>query len=142
MYDRPSAPELIGATRAHLEENIIPVAKATNFKLYFQTLVAINVLKIVEREYQCHDAHLLQEGARLLALMGNESDLPASTPALEAWVSTQNARLCEAIRVGEWDEGERVAGLFEHLKARTIAQLEVANPKYLAMLVEEDAGGV
>ena len=70
MYDRPNTSELIDAVRGHLEANVIPLARETNRRLYFQTLVAINVLKIVERELQMGQAHALAEWESLNAHIG------------------------------------------------------------------------
>jgi len=138
MYDRPYADELITAARQHLETQIIPLAKATNFKLYFQTLVAINVLKIAERELNLRDNHMTQTVARLMALLERD-DSPSTTSELTEAIHKMNAKLSDAIRQGDWDDGEKVDALFEHLHATTIAQLEVANPKYLAQLAQEDS---
>jgi len=49
VYDRPDVSELIDAVRQHLEQQVIPAVK-DDPKLYFQTLVAANVLKIAGRD--------------------------------------------------------------------------------------------
>ena len=51
MIDRPTLAELIDAARMHMETNVIPAVREDR-KLYFRTLVAINVLKIAERELE------------------------------------------------------------------------------------------
>jgi len=135
MYDRPSSTELLEAAGHHLQTEVLPVAKATNGKLYFQTLVALNVLSIVGREIQLRGTHLRAEWARLNMLLGGEP-LPESEDVLEARLAERNADLCAAIRAGEYDDSQP---LFEHLKATTIEQLEVANPKFLQTLAKEDA---
>src|SRR5690242_14430603 len=48
MNDRPTAAELVFAVREHLEGELIPTL--ADPRLRFQTLVAANVLRIVERE--------------------------------------------------------------------------------------------
>lgn len=135
MYDRPSSLELLEAASHHLQTEVLPVAKATNGKLYFQTLVALNVLTIVGREIQLRGAHLRAEWARLNMLLGGE-DLPETEEALAARLAERNAALCAAIRAGDYDESQP---LFEHLKATTIEQLEVANPRFLQTLAQEAA---
>ena len=65
-----------------------------------------------------------------------DKPLPTSTPDLIDQLAERNAQLCTAIRAGEYDEDEQ---LLAHLKAVSIAQLEVANPKFLAQLAKEDA---
>ena len=133
MYDRPTASELIEAARQHLESNVIPAVKDINHKLYFQTLVAINVLRIVEREMALSTTHERAAWERLNVLLGVKSP-PDSREGWEAGLAHRNAQLCAAIREGDHDTDE---ALFEHLMATTYEQLEVANPKYLQALAME-----
>ncbi|MCS6834776.1 MAG: DUF6285 domain-containing protein [Anaerolineae bacterium] len=136
MNDRPSAPELIDAVRQHLEGQVLPLAKRESHKLYFQTLVAVNVLRIVAREWALGAGHWLAEWQRLDAILGQEA-LPARDEALREALVARNATLCAAIRAGQHDDAS--AALFNHLKACAIEQLTVANPKFLAALAQEDA---
>lgn len=131
MNDRPTLTELLDAVRQHLEREIVPMTKATNHRLYFQTLVAVNVLKIAERELAHSAQHQRQEWERLNHLLGETSPLPEATEAREIALSTRNHHLCEAIRRGEYDTS---AELFAHLVQTTQEQLLIANPKYLASL--------
>ena len=133
MYDRPTAAELIEAARQHLETNVIPAVKDINHKLYFQTLVAINVLRIVEREMALSTSHQRAAWERLDALLG-ETDKPDSHEGWEAGLAHRHAALCASIRIGQHDTDET---LFDHLMATTYEQLEVANPKYLQALAME-----
>lgn len=135
MYDRPTATELIQAVRQHLETQMVPLAKAANHKLYFQTLVAINVLTIVEREVAQRGDHLRAEWARLDALLG-EQPIPSGEAALAEQLAQRNRALCAAVRAGQYDQD--AAALFDHLKQTTIEQLQVANPRFLAALADED----
>jgi hypothetical protein len=137
MYDRPTASELIEAARQHLEMNVIPAVKDINHKLYFQTLVAINVLRIVEREMALSTSHERAAWERLDALLGVKKQ-PDSREGWEAGLAHRNAALCASIRSGNHDTDQ---ALFEHLMATTREQLEVANPKYLQALAAEDAAG-
>jgi hypothetical protein len=133
MYDRPSATELLEAARHHLETQVIPVAHSTNFKLYFQTLVSINVLKIVAREISMRGGHLRAEWSRLNMLLGG-AEMPTSDGDLALSLRARNDELCQRIRAGEFDDDR---ALFQHLKATTTEQLEVANPKFLQQLADE-----
>jgi len=133
MYDRPTSAELIEAARQHLEMNVIPAVKDINHKLYFQTLVAINVLRIVEREMALSASHERAAWERLDALLG-EQKKPDSREGWEAGFAHRNAALCASIRAGQHDTD---AALFDHLMATTYEQLEVANPKYLQALAME-----
>jgi hypothetical protein len=138
MYDRPTASELIDAVRGHLETQIIPAVKGDG-KLYFQTLVAINVLRVVERELKLAPDHALAEWARLNHLEG-AMEMPSDYRAVVAGLHERNAQLCTNIRAGRYD-GENTQVLFEHLVATSIEQLHVANPKYLQTLAQEDGVG-
>jgi hypothetical protein len=138
MNDRPSAPELIDAVRQHLESQVLPLAKRESHKLYFQTLVAVNVLRIVAREWALGGSYLLAEWQRLEAILGQQ-DAPARDDALREALAARNAALCAAIRAGQHDEAS--PALWDHLKACASEQLSIANPKFLAALAQEDAAG-
>lgn len=133
MYDRPTAQELLAAACQHIEQELLPLAKNTNFKLYFQSLVALNVLRIVERELQYRSTHLQAEWSRLNMLLSGEA-APSSESALIERLAQRNQSLCEQIRAGAFDTNR---ALFEHLKASSIEQLQVANPKFLQALAQE-----
>ena len=135
MYDRPSATELIEAARQHLESAVVPAVRADR-KLYFQTLVAINVMKIVERELDLGAEHAQAEWQRLDAIVG-EAKMPARLPDIKAALTERNAALSAAIRTGEYDDGDRKQALFDHLQASTVEQLVVANPRLLEKMQQE-----
>jgi hypothetical protein len=135
MYDRPTLTELVNAALHHFETEVLPLTRETNHKLYFQTLVAINVLKIAEREFTIRPFHLRAEWTRLHMVLGKDMTTIDNDDDLEVAIVQANKRLCERIRAGDYDTD---AALFEHLKARTIEQLEVANPKFLHGIREED----
>lgn len=128
MYDRPSLPELIAAARQHLESAVIPFTKTIHHKLYFQTLVAVNVLRVAERELALAGGHFQAEWSRLNMLLGDEV-APCDPLERAHALRRRNAALCAAIRSGQYDDS---AALFSHLKACATEQLEVANPKWLA----------
>lgn len=135
MYDRPTAAELIDATRQHLEKHLVPLTRQQDRKVYFQTLVAVNVLKVVERELALRDQHITAEWARLDDLQGAVSR-PISPDSIDSALAARNQQLCKNIRAGQYDTD---SALFEHLKATARAQLEVANPRFLAALDAEDS---
>lgn len=135
MYDRPTASELIDAARLHMETAVIPAVRQDR-QLYFRTLVAINVLKIVGREMTMSADHMMATWARLNALLDDDQPLPAREQDIRDGITERNADLCAKIRNGDFDEDR--ADLFAHLKADTYAQLEVANPRFLAQLAAED----
>lgn len=135
MYDRPTLTELLSAAETHLADKILPLARSQNHQLYFQTLVAINVLKIVGREYTIRPFHLRAEWTRLNMVIGQDMPVIDSDDDLEVAIQAANKTLCQRIRAGEFDEDY---ALFQHLIARTIEQVEVANPKFLQALNNED----
>jgi len=137
MNDRPTADELLAAVQMHLESMIVPAIKADR-SLYYQTLVAINVLKVVRRELETGPEHIREEWIRLDELTGTHTPLRGSPEQVQAALLARNAELAEAIRVGEYDAPEKRAALFHHLLATVREKLVVSNPEYLQELLEED----
>ncbi|MGB7339406.1 MAG: DUF6285 domain-containing protein [Phototrophicaceae bacterium] len=135
MYDRPTLTELLSASIQHFEEKVKPVTKTINAQLYFQTLVAINVLRIAKQEYAMRPYHLRAEWTRLNMVIGKDLKPIDNDDDLEVAIQAANIKLCERIRQGEFDDDY---ALFQHLIARTTEQLDVANPKFLqAIRLEE-----
>ena len=65
MNDRPTAAELVEATREYLETEILPALD--DQRLRFRTLVAINALGIAQRELESTEEEVLspEEAAEL-----------------------------------------------------------------------------
>src|SRR3954466_10210246 len=101
MFDHPTAAELTAAARMQLEQQVIP--NIAEPRLRFQTLVAANVLAIVERELTAGEAHLAAAWRRVASLQDDVTDQPAGE-ALRAAVATQARRLCADIRAGVYDD--------------------------------------
>ena len=57
MHDRPSALELLGAVSDFLSSEVLPAA--TDHRLKFRTLVALNALAIARRELESSNSLLL-----------------------------------------------------------------------------------
>jgi hypothetical protein len=135
MYEHPTAAELLAAARAQLEQQVIPTI--TEPRLRFQTLVAANVLAIVERELADGETHLAAAWQRMSELESSDESQAASeaTPegaaALRAAVAAQAQRLCARIRAGEYDQGPPRKALLLHLRRTAEEELAVANPRYL-----------
>lgn len=136
MYDQPNAQELIDAVQSHLAQSVIPAVRQ-NRKLYFQTLVAINVLKIVNRELSLSEQHLAQIWASLNVVQNSDEMLPSSAQEAHERIEQRNKTLCQAIRSGQYS-GDQWDLLFAHIESVTIKQLEVANPKFLEILHAEN----
>lgn len=112
--DRPTVPELVQAVREFLETEVQPGLQGS---VAFHTRVAVNVLKIVERELADGPALAAEEQARLAALLGHVGDL-----------DTLTNELIEAIRAGRMDVA--TPGLKEHLRSTVMAKLAIDNPRY------------
>lgn len=136
IYDRPTQSELIDAARMHLETGIIPAVKG-DAKLYFQTLIAINILKIAARQTVYEWSNLCAGWDGLNTLEGVDISLPCDAREASAAMDQRQAILCAAIRAGSYDD--RTDALIPYLMLVTRAQLEVANPKFLETIDAEDA---
>ena len=130
MFDHPTAAELIAAARMQLEHQVIP--SIAEPRLRFQTLVAANVLAIVERELAAGEAHLAAAWRRAASLQGDAADQPEPAgEMLRAAVAAQSRRLCEDIRAGVYDDRPRREALLAHLRRTAEEELLVANPRFL-----------
>ncbi len=126
MQDRPTAQELLAAVRHFLETDIMPTLEG---RRRFHTLVAANVLHIVERELANEEPSLAAEWARLAALPGMTADeRPTSLAGLRTTVRDLTQRLAERIRAGDLDDSPDVR---EHLRQTTLEKLRIANPRML-----------
>jgi|SRR5579872_2694076 len=119
MQDRPDAVELIAAVRHFLEHEVLPVQQEQRGR--FRTLVAINALSIVEREWSLGSAPTDHERERLQALLrSSEHDVRAL-----------RSELARRIRNGEADEGPWRHAVFAATLASVEAKLAIANPRFL-----------
>ena len=81
MSDRPSAAELVEATREFLEREVLPAA--SDDRQRFRTLVAINALGIAQRELESAEADpLTPDEAAELARRIRAGDVPDGALAL------------------------------------------------------------
>lgn len=114
MSQRPDRAELVEAVREFLEGEVQPKLEGSTA---FHARVAVNVLKIVERELAEGPALDAAERSRLAELLGVDDELDAL-----------NARLVEGIRAGRL--GVETPGLLAHLRATALGRLAVDNPRY------------
>ena len=123
-YDRPTKNELLGAVREFMEEKLLPELQG---HLGFNTRVAINVLKIIERELELGGDISQQARKRLIALLEIENETHSN--------HEMNVLLSEAIREKKLTyQNEQV---LEHLWLTTLDKLSVDNPKYQSYLIEK-----
>ena len=127
MQDRPTAEELVDAVRGYLEDEVLPDLRDDRRR--FRALVAINALRILERELRMEESLLQREAIALSALLGerpHSGGEVASYALLRERVAELNFRLAHAIR-----EGDVPAGTLAHLRATAADKLRVASPRYL-----------
>ncbi len=127
MQDRPTAEELVDAVRGYLEDEVLPDLRDDRRR--FRALVAINALRILERELHMEESLLQREAIALSALLGerpHDGGEVASYTRLRERVAGLNLRLARAIR-----EGDVPAGTLAHLRATAADKLRVASPRYL-----------
>lgn len=111
---RPTTGELVEAVREFMEREVQPKLEGSTA---FHARVAVNVLRIVERELEQGAGLDAAEHERLEALLGFEGGL-----------GELNTRLVEAIRAGDLDVD--TPGLTEHLRATVMGRVGVDNPRY------------
>jgi hypothetical protein len=134
MYDDPDLKSLLQAVRDHLEANVIPAVRSDN-KLYFQTLVAVNVLTIGQRELEHQQEHAYAEWESLNQLDGSCDPPPDSFDELKSVLTKRNADLALAIRRGDYDQ--KAEKLARYLQQCVVQKLQVANPRFLKRIMTE-----
>jgi hypothetical protein len=107
-HDVPTAGELVEAVREFLERDVMT---NTEGRVQFHTRVAINVLKMVERELTMGEGQADTHAARLASL----------------GVSSEK-ELCDAIANGALDD--RLDEVVAVVRATVADKLAVANPTY------------
>jgi hypothetical protein len=108
----------------------------TDDRTRFRTLVAINALHILKREWRNEGQHVRDELQGLRWLLEQNGVTPDGPDALRGLVSTLNTQLAASIR-----KGNQPPGTFDHLVRVTIQKLQVVNPSYLAHAGDSDVGG-
>lgn len=131
MQDRPTTVELLEAVREFLERDVLPTLTAHGVR--YRTLIALNVLRIVEREVPGREARLSAELGALADLLDLPPAAPPADPArLEAQVRDANRELCERIRAGAADAGPWRARVLAHVGAIVEEKLRINDPRRLA----------
>lgn len=136
MFDRPTLTELLEAAAGHLSAQVLPAVRSDP-KLYFQTLVAVNVLTIVERELKQGTDALRRAWADLNTLDGDTAPCPEDPAAARTEFDRRVADLCARIRAGEHDGEDHDSPLYHFLLAQTIRALEISNPRLLGAIASE-----
>jgi hypothetical protein len=108
-HDRPDAEELVAAVREFLERDVM---EATDGRVQFHTRVAVNALRMVERELADGPELAREHGARLAALGVRDDD-----------------ELAHVIADGDFDD--RWDDVRRAVYDSVVGKLRVANPDYL-----------
>ncbi|PJF44748.1 MAG: hypothetical protein CUN55_02405 [Phototrophicales bacterium] len=124
MYDQPDVIGILDVVRHHLETAIIPAVKGDGV-LYFQTLIAINLLKIATRQLQLEPQHLSAEWDDLSTLLNLEEPMPTDTAKAQAAIQERYATVVALIERGDFDAPDAQAALLSYLNATTQRQLAV-----------------
>lgn len=124
MHDQPSVAELVQAVKNFIDETANPNLSG---HAAFHARVASNALATVLRDIERRPQSEASERARLIELLG----APDS-----ASIETLNAELSNRIRQGELTS--ETEGLLAHLKATTMAQVEIDQPRYSGLKTAKD----
>ena len=116
MHNQPTVPELLQAVKLFIDETAAPNLKG---HAAFHARVASNALTTALRDLEARPTNEDEEAARLQTLL-NASE----TASLEE----MNRTLCQQIQSGAITFES--SDLLAHLKATTIAQVEVDQPRY------------
>ncbi len=116
MHDQPSIAELVQAVKNFIDESAAPNLTG---HAAFHARVASNALATVLRDIDQRPQSEAAERARLLALL----EAPVDTD-----IQALNADLSARIRSGEFTA--ETEGLLAHLKATTMDQVEIDQPRY------------
>jgi hypothetical protein len=139
MTHRPTLGELLDAVRLYLEEQVVPALESDR-RLYFQTLVAVHALEIIQRERSMGVDPLHNEWQRLNFVQGIDKP-PADDPVeVQQALDERNRALCIAIRSGQYDAPAKKAALYEHLMETVRERLQVDNLQFLEALAVEGEG--
>lgn len=114
----PSAAQLLDAVADHLSEDVLDKLSGHDA---FNLRVAINALRILQRETTLGPALDEAERRRLAALLHRDGDRDALV-----------ADLCGRVRVDRLDH--RDPALLDHLMQTALGKLSIDNPKYATYL--------
>ena len=117
MHDQPSVTEMVAAVKSFIDETAGPKLEG---HAAFHARVASNVLATVLRELAQRPEAETDERERLLGLL--------NSPDKDARVEDLNRELCTRIQQGEMTSA--TAGLLDHLKHTTMAQVAIDQPRY------------
>ncbi len=116
MHNQPSVAELVQAVKNFIDDTAAPNLEG---HAAFHARVASNTLATVLRDLEARLENETDEAVGLRTLLGDNTD---------ANLYDMNRQLSAKIQSGDMDI--TTPGLLAHLKATTIAQIEVDQPNY------------
>ena len=123
MQDRPTAAEVLVTIGEYLDEEVLP---AVEVALRYKTLVAANLIKVLERELAAGDGPQRRERERLAALLG----VTADGEDLAGDLLRLNAELQARLRAPELPSREFLLAARAALEASALDNLAVNKPGY------------
>lgn len=131
MQYEPTAPEILEAIAELLRDEVQPLI--ADEVVQFRLRVALNALGIVSREFEQREPLMKRERQQLASLLAlPQSDGDAADAQLESTVTEFNQQLLERVRAGETPEGT-----YDYLVQAELAQVAVANPKFLERVLPD-----
>ncbi|MFC3608845.1 DUF6285 domain-containing protein [Stutzerimonas tarimensis] len=125
MRDQPTGEQLLATAEALLRERILPGLSGGQKT---DALMIARAMAIAARQLRNGERPEQQELEALGGLVEDGSDGGAE---LRPRLLAANRALCQSIRVGEADQGERRAEIFAHLQRVTRQKLAESNPRLL-----------
>jgi hypothetical protein len=116
--NRPNTHELVESVREMLEGQLLPAL--TDKGLVYSTRVAVNILKIVERELQQIDGLIHSETESLRSVLGAQDG--------DVDLDTLNSLLVAKINQGEFDSDNKE--LLAHFQRSVLGKIAIDNPLY------------
>lgn len=123
MQDRPTAAEVLVTIGEYLDEEVLPAVEGA---LRYKTLVAANLIKVLERELAAGDGPQRRERERLAVLLGVTADGEDLTGDL----LRLNAELQARLRAPELPSREFLLAARDALEASALDNLAVNKPGY------------
>lgn len=138
MQDRPSATEILATIGEYLDQDVLPITEGA---LRYHTLVAANLIKVLERELAAGEAPGRRQRDDLLRLLGDTR--PAADPAVapaagtggpngsvEDDLSALNAELQARLLAPELPSRQFLVDAREVIEAAVLDKLAVNKPGY------------
>jgi hypothetical protein len=127
MQDRPTVAEFLTAIEQLLDTELVPHLTGSR---QFYARVATNALRMVMRELDQEEDHLVTEWAGLNTLLP-QAAAPTTRVALRAAIHQRTEELCERIRQGEADTGPYREQVLTHVRQTVENKLRVSNPGWI-----------